>query len=226
MSSRFLIYLFLISSFSGFAQTKLIKTLKEEDKIESSYHLYPSTLRMINLQNDPAFDELIRPVKKLSFSILKPDVYTSKDMHTAYQELLNEGYEEYIEVVNDSASMFVVGNESKSRTCILVNNDEEYYIADLEGMINVLKLGEVYESIANQDTSKIGLGTVFNYVMGENNEKRERAKRRKEREKNGEKEAKKESFQVTIGEEDNEKKDTTSEQVDSLNAIEEKKENE
>lgn len=77
------------------AQESIIKDFAEDRNV-IKVCFYPSTLRMINIKNDPAFDELVSDIDKLL--IYKLDSIIAKDSFHWIEEYKKNGFEEYLSV--------------------------------------------------------------------------------------------------------------------------------
>ncbi len=98
----------LFLSILGFAQDSIIKDFAEGRR-DVKLCFYPSTLRMINIKNDPNYNELVNDVEKLLIYIMDSDE-SSTEWTNQYREI---GYEEYI-------AMYGKVN------LVLLGKDEEY----------------------------------------------------------------------------------------------------
>ena len=69
-----LLLLFLVVSCNKRSSIK--QQLEQQNKIENTYHFYPSTLRMLNIRNVESFDKLVKDVEKLTFLNLRADSFS------------------------------------------------------------------------------------------------------------------------------------------------------
>lgn len=94
------------------AQEQPLKDLVEA-KRERKYAFYPSTLRMVNISENQAYNELVSGVEKLLVYTLDSATRADRSytqITANYQEL---GYEEYASVMGGDMSLAVMGLESK-----------------------------------------------------------------------------------------------------------------
>ena len=180
----FLTIIFLGCSFFLFAQSKIIEALETEENMVTDYHFYPSTLRMVNVNRDPAFDELIRPIQKIDFLSLRYELFdTQKVKNTANQMMKEEGYEQYAEMYGPDNVAYILGRPDKEYTCILARMDSSFYITEVQGKIDVMKLGDVYNALMTQDsTMDNGFIDLFGIIKKGDEDQRKREARQKERE--------------------------------------------
>lgn len=177
--------IFLGCSFFLFGQSKVIDALQVEKNMVTYYHFYPSTLRMVNINKDPAFDDLIRPIRKLDFLSMRYELFDAdKVKSTANQMMEEEGYEQYAEMYGPDNLAYILGKPSKEYTCILARMDSSFYIAEVQGKIDVMKLGDVYNNLMSADsTMDSGFTNVFSMIQKGNEDQRKRdARNKKERE--------------------------------------------
>lgn len=80
---------------SVWAQESIIKDFAEPRK-DLKYCLYPSTLRMLNTQKDPAFNELVSDIDKLLIYKLDSSTTASKNYLDWTQTCEKKGFENYI----------------------------------------------------------------------------------------------------------------------------------
>ncbi|MEM9340605.1 MAG: DUF4252 domain-containing protein [Bacteroidota bacterium] len=107
-----LIFSFLIFSlFSSFGQESIIKDFAESRR-DVKYCLYPSTLRMINIQKDPSFYELVNDIEKLLIYKLDSATTTSKEYLDWTNQYAKNGFEEYISI-NGVMNLMVYGKEEE-----------------------------------------------------------------------------------------------------------------
>jgi len=179
MQNLLLTFFLLFFALQLDAQNKVFKQYQEDDKIQTSYHLYPSTMRMLNLNNDPDFDDLVRPIRKMSFLQLKKDVIQRSDLRMASEQIMTErDCETYIEVDGPDNAVFVIGNSDKAYTCVLAYTNEEYYLGEIKGMIDILELSKLYEKMMTADsTSELGFLNIVSIFSDDTEYRREREER-------------------------------------------------
>lgn len=110
---------------------------------------YPSTLRMINLSNDPALDNLFSGIEKLLVYNLDSAAHADKshkELIDIYREL---NYEEYISTYGKDIDFFIYGKESRRHTeyigVIAERNSATVFY--LRGFVAFNKLPELIQSM-------------------------------------------------------------------------------
>jgi len=171
-------------------QSEVVQTLKEEEKVMTGYYLLPSTLRMINLQRDPDFDKLVRPIRKLSVLSMRTEMFTLEDLRNSAGKIIaEEGYESYAEVEGPEQSVFVLGKPKKEQTCVLAYFDEQCLISEIQGKIDIFQLTKLYGKVMNDTTSRDSTAgafdgsfvNIFDLIVDDNNLKKRREDREKKR---------------------------------------------
>ena len=182
---RYFSFLFLLLFFlpSSFAQNALLEQLKEEDKINFSFYFYPSTLRMINFQQDTAFNRMIRNIKKLSFYKLDAEYSDSTNLlKLATNFMEQEKYEPYLEVEDTEYQVQIMGIESGKEWMSVATIEGETYMTYVEGSINWLEIPKVYEKIRQDTSTQTGFNILFDYFQESQQRDKSRRERHKKRE--------------------------------------------
>jgi len=174
--------------------TSIFDDLKSDEKLEAAYHFSPSTLRMLNFQNDTAINKLVKNVQKLSLLSMKPSDLNSETIR-AYSESFqaNGRYELYLEIDGPENQCYILGDETSDKTIALYGQGERAYVMDVTGEINYAQLPEVYRSLSQRDSTTTDGFTLLFDVMNQDaeNEKRRRERKRKWEEKRAQEEAEK-----------------------------------
>ncbi len=74
--------------------------------------LYPSTLRMVNLAQDPNFNEMVNDIEKVLIYTLDSATAASKSYKDLLKEYEAEGFEEYMTIYGKQ-EMRIVGKEEE-----------------------------------------------------------------------------------------------------------------
>lgn len=151
----FMKYIFLVISFcfsiACFAQSSIISEFKENHETALSLYFYPSTLRMINIERNVEFDEMISGIKKARFFKLDSGTVTKIDLSELAEELTNEGFEEIMFVKNKDMDLKVWGLEKKNpELVVLSKSGDELMLLEINGMINVAKIPKLTQTF-NQE---------------------------------------------------------------------------
>ena len=139
-------------SFSLVSQEQPLKDFAE-DRRERKFCFYPSTLRMINIVNNPDFNELVSGIEKLLIYNLDSTTRAEKsykEILTNYQEL---NYEEYASAYGGGINFYVYGNERRSFTEYvgIIKRDEVLTAFYMRGNIALNKLPRLMQSMSEGD---------------------------------------------------------------------------
>ena len=142
-----LLTFYCILSICGFAQQSVVTDFKENHETALSLYFYPSTLRMINIERNPEFDDMIREVKKARFFKLDSGAVTGEDLKNLYSELHDAGFEEVMFFKNKQMDVRVWGLEKRKPEMVIISrSNEEIMLLELEGMINIAKIPKLTET--------------------------------------------------------------------------------
>lgn len=142
-----LLFIFLIQSFIGFTQNSVVTDFKENHATALSLYFYPSTLRMVNLERNEEFDEMIRNVKKARFFRMDSGAVTKTDLQKLSAKLTEDGFEEIMFLKNKEMDLRVWGIEKRIPETIIISKDgHEVMLLEVNGMINIAKIPKIMES--------------------------------------------------------------------------------
>ena len=197
MKQIFFIYLIFFSLITGYSQSKTIQELKDSNSVQIGFHFTPSTLRMLNLQQDPAFDELIKGVERMSFLVMKPDKFSPNTyFETADKLMTEENYEEYIIWDGDGDELQVFGKPKTKEMVGLAKYQEKLFVFDLKGTIDLRKIPDIYEKAISQDSSDLnGFNIIYDMFQDDERDRQHREKRRRDR---AERDRKRDSIEAAI----------------------------
>ncbi|HCZ35484.1 MAG TPA: hypothetical protein DHV26_06100 [Cytophagales bacterium] len=145
--------LFVAAGFLAEAQTKTTQALDEKyDGL--SLFFYRNTLRMLNQNDDPAFDELIKNIEKMRFMMINKaeSKFTDADYKKLLEGYKGESYEEMMSGRADGRAFTVYLRESNGNvkgTVILAKDDESVMVLDILGKIAINKVPEFFNAIDN-----------------------------------------------------------------------------
>lgn len=170
MKRSILILSLIVFSTLGFAQSKVIEQLKVDNRTDASLYFYPSTLRMINLQHNEEFNELVRDIKRMIFLKFNRNHFDQIKFMNAILELQQEeSMEEYIVIDGKEQKLYLLGKESPASTVAMAYFQDEYYAFDITGSISLSELPKLYEQLSNADSGlKQDFSNIFEIVGGAN----------------------------------------------------------
>lgn len=124
-----------------------------EDRKERKFCFYPSTLRMVNLANNPDFDELVSGIEKLLIYNLDSAARADKsykEIITTYQAL---NFEEYASAYGGGLNFYVYGKENNKETEYIgvVKQDDLLTAFYMRGQIAMNKIPRLIQSMSEDD---------------------------------------------------------------------------
>lgn len=146
-----LMILFLAGSNIGFCQEKPLKDFAE-DFSERKFCLYPSTLRMINLQKNEEYNKLVSGIHKVLIYQLG-----MKDPNDKLIGLLDDyeslGFEEYARVYGGSQNMALMGKGSLGADQYIgfVGQGKDLFAFYLKGDIKWEKIPSLLTQLQSND---------------------------------------------------------------------------
>ncbi len=167
------LFFLLLSSYFAYGQSKTIAQLKEEEKTHRGFYFYPSTLRMINLQDDQDFNDLVKDIRKIIFFRMKKDAFFESDFYNTIKQLQREeNYKEYIILEGPELNWYVVGKKSPDQVVIFGATPEEHYIIEILGTLDLRRIPGLYREFQSGENN-LGEGflDIFS-LMGINNGKK------------------------------------------------------
>ncbi|WP_424961700.1 hypothetical protein [Ekhidna sp.] len=135
----------------SFAQESIIKDFAEPRRSTRWMNplcFYPSTLRMINISQDPKFNELVNDIEKVLIYTLDSATIASKTYGNFLSGYENEGYEEYISLYGKQ-KIKVIGKEDEYVGVIAAEGHAMCFY--LRGSIPFAKIPELIQSFQGDD---------------------------------------------------------------------------
>lgn len=110
-----LFFFFTLLVFASQAQESIIKDFAENRRTTRWMNpicLYPSTLRMINIAQDPNFNAMVNDIDKVLIYTLDSTTAVTKEYKILLKDYLGEGFEEYMTILGKQ-EMRIVGKENE-----------------------------------------------------------------------------------------------------------------
>ena len=137
---------------AGCSKKDRLGDFTEAHHAEKSLFLYPSTLRMLNLENNEDFNEMIKDLEKGRYFSYPFNEDTSKKIKELEKQLLSDGYEELLEIKNKDLSAHVYLLDQKTPLIFAsVTNENMISLVEIEGMINPVKIPGLLENFNNEE---------------------------------------------------------------------------
>ena len=134
-----------------FAQESIFKDYAEEHN-KRSYCLYPSTLRMINLQKNEAFDDMASSFEKFLIYELDSISASNRSFSGMLNSFKEEGFEEYLTIIGAGNYTTVLGEEKRVNEMVGVFGIEnQMYAFFLRGNIAWQKIPTLVNTLSEND---------------------------------------------------------------------------
>ena len=135
-----------------FSQEQPLKDFAEDRK-ERKLCFYPSTLRMVNLANNPNFDDLVNGIEKLLIYNLDSAARVTKaykQIITTYQEL---DFEEYASAYGGGLNFYIYGKEGQkvSEYIGIIRQEDILTAFYIRGRIAMNKVPHLMQSMSEGD---------------------------------------------------------------------------
>ena len=134
------------------AQEQIIKDLIESKK-NKQYTFYASTLRMVNLTQNPEYNELVSGIEKLIVYSLDSATNANKSYREIASAYTEEGYDEYIMAFGGELNLALLGKEGKklSEFTGYTSVDNQTYAFYLRGNIPWQKIPSLIQNIKDEE---------------------------------------------------------------------------
>ena len=110
--------------------------------------LYPSTLRMINLAQDPNFNEMVNDIEKVLIYTLDSATAISKSYKDLIKDYEEAGFEEYVSLYGKQ-TMRIIGKENEYVG--VAGTDENVIAFYLKGDIPFGKIPALFQTFQRSD---------------------------------------------------------------------------
>lgn len=133
------------------AQEDIIKAYAEEHD-SRSYCLYPSTLRMINLTRNEAFDEMASSFEKILIYELDSLSVINKSYRPMLTNYEKEGFEEYITMVGAGTFTVILGKEKRVNEMVgVLGIKDQMFAFFVRGNIAWQKIPTLINTLSEND---------------------------------------------------------------------------
>jgi hypothetical protein len=141
-------------SVASLAQSRTVDRFMEAHRPSQKFFLYPSTLRMVNLEKNPDFYAVVREIDKLRVLMYdKAETgFSAQTVHTLSKEVQAEEYEELMtfQTKEQRVHLYSLGEDDTPEGVVgLVETDDTIILTDLEGFVNLPALLQLFQSDFN-----------------------------------------------------------------------------
>lgn len=146
-------FLIFLSPTLTSGQCSTVTDLKKDNLTDLSLYFYPSTLRMANLDNNEEFNRLIQDIEKLIFYKMNRKFETIDLYNMVNQLQSKDAFEEYVVLDGPNKKFYLLGREKPTETIGLALMNDEHYVFDIAGSLELKEIPKLYEYIANNDST-------------------------------------------------------------------------
>jgi len=157
---------------------------EDSELIRASYFFYPSTMRMVNIDNMPNWNEAIKDVRRLSVFSMWPDRFKVKEV--AEDLKVKENFSLYAEMEEQYSNFKLLGREDGTEAIFMYSDTISCYVFHLLGKLDYVKLMKLSADL--RDEEKRGTGITY-LLESLGNEEKWSKRRRKYQDRRKEKEA-------------------------------------
>ncbi len=125
---------------AGCKRESAIERFVKNHHASNEFHLYPSTMRMANLKDDPDYNDMVKDIRHATIYNYG-SLPSSHVIDSLYSNIIADDYEDIMTMSGNAMNMRVFLKEKKKPEWILISEaDSAFVILDVRGMINILKL--------------------------------------------------------------------------------------
>ncbi len=146
-----LLFLFAIHIFI-FSQSRSIEKFRKVYKEDQNVFFYSSTLKMLNTENSPEFEDILKDIEKIAVLIYEKEnkIIGSEQITQLMTNLKKEKYEELMVINENGNKVNLYKRDKKGRTAgfaAIVDNKEKLILLDVKGSIDFKKFMELKNKI-------------------------------------------------------------------------------
>jgi hypothetical protein len=137
-----------------FAQKSPALEYKKADPPILSFCFYPSTIRMINLKNDPEFNEMVRDIENIRLYRYGEKGLSTEKIRSAMRHLMDKGFEDVLLISgNQQNTHLMAHNDYKGRPVIFgyIKRPEDSYLIEIAGLFNIAQLPDLMARFQESD---------------------------------------------------------------------------
>jgi|GEM_PF-807681 len=141
-------------SLASLAQSRTVDNFLEDHPPSQKFFLYPSTLRMVNIEKHPDFYALVHDIDKLRVLMYDKgeNSFSQQTIRTLSQGVEQENYQELMTFQADGQNvhLYSLGDEDTPEGVVgLIETDDTIILTDLEGFIDLPALLKLFQGDFN-----------------------------------------------------------------------------
>ncbi len=155
MRTTLVIILIVALGIKGFSQEGPLKDFAES-KSNTKFCLYPSTLRMLNLSQNPDYNEMVNDIEKLLIYQLDSAAMANQSFKEVIKGYENREFEEYASMSGGNQTFILLGNDRRKEIIgVFGQNKENLLMFYLKGTIGFQKIPTLMNSLRENDMINI-----------------------------------------------------------------------
>ena len=153
MNKIFTLLLLTIFS-SSFAQSRTTQEFHKDHEDAFVLFFYSNTLKMLNQDDNPEFEELIRDIEKMKFvRVNKSDAGLDKDDYNELvEDFYDDDFEDLMNMRHEGMNVNAYIQEDDGVTTgivMLMDDDESISILDIKGAVPLSKMASLLSKVQN-----------------------------------------------------------------------------
>lgn len=150
-------FLFCLVSYQGIAQSETTDQFHKEHEDAFTLFFYKNTLRMLNMQDNKEFEELIQDIDKMKFLRIEKNStsFTREKYNSLVTQYQEEAFEDLMDMRSQGANLNVFIKEKDKVTTglvILMEDEENFSILDIKGAVPLSRIAELVSKLQSADS--------------------------------------------------------------------------
>lgn len=147
MRKSIAIFILVLLAFLGCNRKDSFTQFRESVHAERTLYFEPSTLRMVNLENNADFDDMVKELEKALYLRINKSEGSDSAVAVLREAIAKDGYEEILIFKDKKSDIAVYLLDKKTPVVLAIAlTDTIYNVIEMKGMINVAKIPAVLES--------------------------------------------------------------------------------
>lgn len=151
---RLIIFLLAFTPIFGYAQSKTTQAFHKQHEDAFVLFFYSNTLKMLNQDDNPEFEELIRDIEKMKFvrvNIAEAGL-DKDDYNDLVEDFYDDDFEDLMTMRHEGMNVSAYIQEDDGVTTgivMLMQDDESISILDIKGAVPLNKMASLISKVQN-----------------------------------------------------------------------------
>ncbi len=137
----------------------------DSELIRASYFFYPSTMRMVNIDDMSNWNEAIKDVRRLSVFSMWPDRFKLNEV--AENLKTKENFSLYAEMEEAYSSFSLLGRENGTEAIFMYSDTTSCYVFHLLGKLDYVKLMKLSGDLRDEENRGTGISYLLKSIENE-----------------------------------------------------------